>query len=77
MKAAYNAELFFTIGTSGAVYPAASLPGLAKKNGALVVEVNLEPSEVSHICDIKYHGKSGEILPQIVNKIKELKQNLK
>jgi NAD-dependent deacetylase len=77
IRAAGNAELFFTIGTSGAVYPAASLPGLAKKNGALVVEINLEPSEVSHVCDIKYHGKSGEILPQIVNKIKELKQNLK
>jgi NAD-dependent deacetylase len=72
-RAAYQAELFFTIGTSGAVQPAASLPIIAKQNGALVVEINLEPSEISHICDIKYHGKSGEILPQIVGKIKELK----
>ncbi|MCP4584157.1 MAG: NAD-dependent deacylase [candidate division Zixibacteria bacterium] len=75
MLAAHNSELFFTIGTSGAIYPAAGLPGVAKKNGALVVEVNLEPSEISHVCDIKYHGKSGEILPQIVNKIKELRQS--
>lgn len=74
MAAAHRAELFFTIGTSGAVQPAASLPMVARKNGALVVEVNLEPSEVSFICDIKYHGKSGEILPQIVAKIMELKQ---
>jgi NAD-dependent deacetylase len=72
-KASYQAELFFTIGTSGAVQPAASLPVIAKQNGALVVEINLEPSEISHICDIKYHGKSGEILPQIVSKLKELK----
>jgi NAD-dependent deacetylase len=76
MRATHKAELFFTIGTSGAVQPAASLPIVAKKNGALVVEVNLEPSEVSFVCDIKYHGKSGEILPQIVSKIKELKQSV-
>jgi NAD-dependent deacetylase len=73
MRASHQAELFFTIGTSGAVQPAASLPLIARQSGALVVEVNIEPSEISHICDIKYHGKSGEILPQIVKKIKELK----
>lgn len=73
MQASHHAELFFTVGTSGAVQPAASLPLIAKQNGALVVEVNVEPSEISHMCDIKYHGKSGEILPQIVGKIKELK----
>ncbi len=73
MRAANNSELFFTIGTSGAVQPAASLPVIAKRNKAFVVEVNLEPSEISHICDIKFHDKSGEILPQIIAKIKELK----
>lgn len=72
-KAAHQAELFFTIGTAGAVQPAASLPVIAKSSGALVVEINLEPSELSYICDIKYHGKAGGILPEIVNKIKELK----
>ena len=73
MKAAHQAELFFTIGTAGAVQPAASLPVIAKRGGALLVEINLEPSELSYICDIKYHGKAGEILPQIVAKIKKLK----
>jgi NAD-dependent deacetylase len=74
MKAARQADLFFSVGTSGAVQPAASLPILAKQNGALVVEINLEPSEISFICDVRYHGKSGEILPQILARIKELKQ---
>jgi NAD-dependent deacetylase len=73
MASATRAELFFTVGTSGAVQPAASLPVIAKQNGALIVEINLEPSEISYICDIKYYGKSGEILPQIVAKIKELR----
>ena len=71
--AAVRSELFFTIGTSGAVQPAASLPLIAKQNGALVVEINLEPSEISHLCDIKYHGKAGEILPQIVARIQQVK----
>jgi NAD-dependent deacetylase len=75
--AAARADLFFTIGTSGAVQPAALLPLIAKQNGALIVEVNLEPSEISHICDIKYQGKAGEILPQIVSRIEQLKPAIK
>ncbi len=73
MRAANNADLFFSVGTSAAVQPAASLPIIAKQNGAFVVEVNLEPSGISHMCDVKYQGKSGEILPHIIEKIKELK----
>jgi NAD-dependent deacetylase len=73
IAASQHADLFFTVGTSGAVQPAASLPFWARQNGALLVEINLEPSEISYMCDITYHGKSGEILPQIVAKIKELK----
>ena len=75
MTAARKAQVFFSVGTSGAVQPAASLPFLAKQHGALVVEINLEPSEISYMCDLTYHGKSGEILPQIVNKIKEIKSS--
>jgi NAD-dependent deacetylase len=71
--AARKSQIFFSVGTSGAVHPAASLPSIAKHSGAIVIEINLEPSEISYICDITYQGKSGEILPQIVNKIKELK----
>jgi NAD-dependent deacetylase len=73
IRASEQADLFFTIGTSAAVHPAASLPILAKQRGAYLVEINPEPSEISHHCDITFKGKSGEILPQIVSKIKELR----
>ena len=66
-------DLFFTVGTSGVVQPAASLPLIAKRHGAFVVEVNLGPTELSFIADQCYHGKSGEILPEIVNKIKTMR----
>lgn len=77
IRASEQADIFFTIGTSGAVQPAASLPIWAKQRGAFLVEINLEPSELSHHCDITFKGKSGEILPQIVSKIKELRSPVK
>jgi len=66
-------DLFFTVGTSGIVQPAASLPSLARQRGAFVVEINIEPTELTPVVDEHYQGKSGEIFPEIINKIKELK----
>ena len=66
-------DLFFTVGTSGVVQPAASLPSLARQQGAFVVEVNIEPTELTFNVDQHFRGKSGEILPQIIKKTKELK----
>ena len=59
-------DLFFTVGTSAIVHPAASLPLLAKRNGAYVVEVNIEPTEISRIVDESLMGKAGEIMPLLV-----------
>jgi len=64
-------DLFFTVGTSGVVQPAASLPPTARQHGAFVVEINIEPSELTYIVDLHLLGKSGDILPAIVTKIKE------
>jgi NAD-dependent deacetylase len=58
-------ELFFSLGTSAVVQPAASLPMVAKRAGAYVVEVNPEDTPLSGMCDEVFHGPSGEILPQI------------
>lgn len=69
--ASARAELFFSVGTSALVHPAASMPLTAKRGGAYLVEVNLDPTPLSDIADCALHGKSGEILPQIVKKLKE------
>lgn len=64
-------DLFFTVGTSCVVQPAASLPTTARQHGAFVVEVNIEPTELTFIVDQHLQGKSGEILPAVTEKIKE------
>jgi NAD-dependent deacetylase len=59
-------DLFFSVGTSAVVHPAASLPMIAKRNGAYLVEVNVTPTEISGLADESLLGKSGEILPTLV-----------
>lgn len=64
--AAEHCDAFIIIGTSGQVSPANMIPGMAKRNGAKIIEINLEPSTYTHnISDVFLQGKSGEILPQI------------
>lgn len=70
MDAAYeaisNCDLMMVIGTSGTVQPAASMGVQAKRNGATVAEINLDPTPYSDVYDIAISGKSGEILPQLL-----------
>jgi NAD-dependent deacetylase len=65
--AAINCDLFFIVGTSGVVYPAASLITRAKQNGAKLVEINIEKTEISDLTDWSFFGEAGTILPQIIN----------
>ena len=60
-----------TTGTSAAVYPAAYLPVEAKKNGAFVIEINLESTELSDYVDVSYRGRAGEILPELWAAVKK------
>ncbi|MCI0330179.1 MAG: NAD-dependent deacylase [candidate division Zixibacteria bacterium] len=61
-RAASQAEVFFSVGTSALVQPAASLPLAAKRNGALLVEINLEPTPLSFAADFFLEGKASEWL---------------
>lgn len=69
-KASEDCDVFFIIGTSAVVYPAASLIYTAKAGKAYLIEVNIESTEVSHIVDESYFGKAGEVLPAILEKVK-------
>ncbi len=64
------ADVLFVVGTSAVVYPAASIPQHAKRSGAYVIEVNIEPTDFSRFADLTILGKAGEILPRIVEKCK-------
>ncbi|HEV8132083.1 MAG TPA: NAD-dependent deacylase [Acidobacteriota bacterium] len=64
-KLCRSADLMFVIGTSALVYPAAGLPLLAKESGCFVVEVNVEPTDLTARVDLFLEGKAGEILGQL------------
>ncbi len=66
LEAARSCDIFFSIGTSGVVQPAASLAFAAHNRGAVVVEVNAEPTPLTSKADYFLQGKSGEILPGLV-----------
>jgi NAD-dependent deacetylase len=70
---ARNCNVFFSIGTSGEVYPAAQLPSIAKHAGAVVVEINPNKTSISYYMDYVFNNPSGEVLPLIVEKIKEMR----
>lgn len=65
-QAAANADVFFSIGTSALVYPAANLPLIALKAGATVVEINPQPTPLSAYTTFSLNGASGLILPMLV-----------
>jgi NAD-dependent deacetylase len=69
-ECARTSQVFFTIGTSAEVYPAALLPIIAKQYDAYVVEVNTKPTAISAEMDEVLQGKSGEILESLVKEIK-------
>ena len=71
---AMRSDVFFTIGTSAEVYPAALLPLMAGKSGAYVIEINTKPTAISNEVDAVLEGKSGEILNVLAETIKTIKQ---
>jgi NAD-dependent deacetylase len=68
--AAIQSDIFFVVGTSAVVYPAANLIYVAKKAGSFIVEVNIVETEISSICDESFFGEAGKILPEIVKYLK-------
>ncbi len=66
VTAAEHADVFFSIGTSSVVFPAASLTFIARKAGAYIVEINIESTGGSTIAHEHLRGPSGIILPMLL-----------
>ena len=64
-----SCDLFVSIGTSGAVYPAAGFVQTARYCGAKTLEINLEPSLGSFLFDESRTGRAGELVPQWVEEM--------
>jgi NAD-dependent deacetylase len=68
-RALMSADLFVSIGTSGAVYPAAGFVQTARYCGARTLEMNLEPSLGSFHFHESRSGRAGELVPAWVREI--------
>jgi NAD-dependent deacetylase len=63
---AASCDMFFSIGTSGLVEPAASLPRVAQQFGATVVFINLDVTSSSSASLYNINGPAGKVLPALV-----------
>ncbi|HYI63876.1 MAG TPA: NAD-dependent deacylase [Allosphingosinicella sp.] len=68
-RALMDADLFVSIGTSGAVYPAAGFVQSARYAGALTLEMNLDPSLGSYHFHESRSGPAGELVPAWVEEL--------
>lgn len=64
-----EADLFVSIGTSGAVYPAAGFVAEARSAGIRTLELNLEPSEGTFLFDEARHGPATALVPAFVEAV--------
>jgi len=70
---AQNADVLLILGTSGMVYPAAYIPEYARKARARLVEINATGCYFQDLVEVGIVGKSGEILPRILERVKVLR----
>ena len=66
-QATVDCDLFIAIGSSLVVYPAAAFPRIAKQQGAGLVIVNNEPTDLDPICDLVLHYPIGATLSAAVD----------
>lgn len=67
-----KADVFFVIGSSLVVTPAANMPGIAKQNGAKLIILNQGETPYDSAADIRFFDDIAEVLPPIVEKVKKL-----
>jgi len=65
-EAMAGCDLFFSVGTSSVVFPAAGYVRLAAARGVATVEINRDPTPISGMVEWSVMGKAGEVLPGIV-----------
>ncbi len=66
VRAAERSRLVLVVGTSGLVHPAASIPVLASRSGAWVVEINPESTPLTEIADERLVAPAGIVLPALL-----------
>ena len=65
-EATLNCDLFLAIGSSLVVYPAAGFPVMAKQNGATLVIINRDPTDLDSYADLVLNTEIGPTLGEAV-----------
>lgn len=68
-----NSDFFMVVGSTLLVQPAAAMPGYARKTGSFLAIVNLSKTPYDEWCNVLIKEKAGEVLPMIVNEVKQLR----
>ena len=71
---AEKASVVLVVGTSLEVEPAAALPFVAMRQGAMVVEVNLEPTVLTGSADFALHGFASHLVPALAERLRKIVQ---
>jgi NAD-dependent deacetylase len=64
---AREADVMLVVGSSLVVHPAADIPVAAVRSGARLIVVNAEPTPFDSLAEVVIHGRSGEVLPEILS----------
>ncbi|MCX8005146.1 MAG: NAD-dependent deacylase, partial [Burkholderiaceae bacterium] len=66
-RLAQDCDAMLVVGTSGVVYPAAALPGWARRAGAKIIVVNPHPSELDHLAHVLVRETAARALPVLLD----------
>jgi len=70
---AYECDTMMVIGTSATVYPASSLPIIARQNEAILIEINTTPTVLTeNVANYTILGSATEVMPGIVERVRKL-----
>jgi NAD-dependent deacetylase len=67
--AARHCDTMLVIGSSLEVAPASDLPLIAKRHGAKIIIVNLDPTPADRLAEVVIHARAAQVLPQIVQRL--------
>lgn len=71
---ASSSSALLVVGTSAVVSPVNTIPSIAKRNGAKIIEINKERTNLTNtVTDIFFQGNAGDIIPQLVMAAKQKK----
>ena len=75
LSAAFSAsqacDVFLAVGSTLIVNPAATMPDIARRNGAFLAIVNLSETPYDRVCDLLISAKAGEVLPEVAGRVRE------